>query len=73
LRRDNVGGFFFRHGREISAFVQLIQHRFGISFGFGLNHAVAVTLRLSELILMLVVVRLNFRVRGVSCMQPHPA
>ena len=63
FRRDNVGGFRFRDGRKISAFVQLIQYRFGIRLGFGLNHAVAVTLRLCELILMLVVVRLDFRVR----------
>ena len=61
--RDNIGGFCFREGGEISPFIQLIQYRFGVSLSFSLNHAVAVTLRLSELILMLIVVRLNFCIR----------
>ena len=53
--RDNIGRFFFRQRGEVRSFLQLGQYRFRIGFSFGLNHAVAVALRLSELILVLVV------------------
>ena len=48
-------GNLFRQRGEVRSFLQLGQYRFRIGFSFGLNHAVAVALRLSELILMLVV------------------
>lgn len=44
--RDDVSRFFFCQRSEITAFVQLVQHRFGFIFRFGLNDAVAVTPRL---------------------------
>ncbi|MNN43189.1 hypothetical protein D3C81_1574130 [compost metagenome] len=62
--RDNVGGLFLRQGGKITTFVQRIQYRFGFIFRFGLDDAVAITLRLSELILMLVIIRLNIRIAG---------
>ncbi|MNS91719.1 hypothetical protein D3C72_1258250 [compost metagenome] len=63
FRRDDVGGFRFGQCRKVGAFSQLVDNRLSIGFSFGLNDAVTVTLRLSELILVLVVVRLYFAVR----------
>ena len=63
--RDDIRRLLFRQRGEISAFVQFVQNCFGIRFGLALNHAVAVTLRLGELILMLVIVRLDIVVRDV--------
>ena len=62
--RDDIGRFFFRQRSKVTAFIQLVQYRFGFIFSFGLNDAIAVTLRLSELILMLVIVRLNISIAG---------
>ncbi|ETJ38370.1 hypothetical protein Q604_UNBC07508G0001, partial [human gut metagenome] len=47
---------------KITAFIQLIKYRFRFIFSFGLDDAVAGTLRLGELILMLIVVALDIRI-----------
>ncbi|MOA19274.1 hypothetical protein D3C78_1396450 [compost metagenome] len=59
--RDDVGGFLFRQRSEITTVFQLFQYRFGIRFGFQLDHAEFFAFRLAKAALMLVVIGADIR------------